>query len=188
MSGTEAICAVKGLGGLRRVTNQMTSRGRKGGPARPWASLLVLVVTVASSAWLPALAVSGEGPRRAQSSGVNVETQRVPVDGGHYTNVSAAGLATMLAKKDFPLINVHVPYEGEIEGTDLFLPFDQVGANVARLPTDKSAKVVLYCRSGHMSAIAARALVGLGYTDVWNVDGGMIAWIRAGHPVAHKRR
>jgi phage shock protein E len=39
---------------------------------------------------------------------------------------------------------------------------------------------VLYCRSGNMSAEAAETLVGLGYTDVWDVRGGMIAWERAG--------
>ncbi|MBA3878072.1 MAG: sulfurtransferase, partial [Anaerolinea sp.] len=31
-----------------------------------------------------------------------------------------------------------------------------------------------------MSTIAARALVGLGYTNVWELDGGMIAWEAAG--------
>ncbi len=39
-----------------------------------------------------------------------------------------------------------------------------------------------------MSAIAARTLVTLGYTDVWNLDGGLIGWRHAGHPVAHKGR
>jgi rhodanese-related sulfurtransferase len=167
----------------------MISRHPKGRPARPWTGLLALAVIVAGSAWLPTLAVSEEGPRRAGPSDVKVENRRVPVDGGgHYTDVSAAGLAGMLARKDFPLINVHVPYEGEIEGTDLFLPFDQVGRSVGKLPAEKGAKLVLYCRSGHMSAIAARTLVGLGYTNVWNLEGGMAAWMGAGYPVVHKKR
>jgi len=34
-----------------------------------------------------------------------------------------------------------------------------------------------------MSVIAAKALVELGYTNVWNLDGGMIAWYEAGYPL-----
>ena len=115
------------------------------------------------------------------------DTRTVPVaGGGRYTDVSAAGLARMLNKRDFPLINVHIPYEGEIAGTDLFIPFDKIETNLARLPADKHAKIVLYCRSGSMSTTAAQTLVNLGYTDVWNLDGGMIAWKAAGHPLLQK--
>lgn len=101
------------------------------------------------------------------------ETRKVPLDGGAtYTDVNAAGLAAMLEKKEFPLINVHMPYEAEIRETDLFIPFDQVEANLEKLPADKGARVVLYCRSGNMSAIAARALAKRGYRDVWNLEAG----------------
>jgi rhodanese-related sulfurtransferase len=132
---------------------------------------LVVLMTV--------LAVAA-GPAAAQT--------RVPVDGDAYTDVSPAGLAPMLRTKRFPLINVHIPYEGQIEGTDLFIAFDQIEANLDKLPADKTVRIVLYCRSGHMSAIAARALVKHGYTDVWNLDGGMIAWERAGYPLLRKPR
>lgn len=112
------------------------------------------------------------------------QTQTVPVEGGgSYTDVSVDGLASMLENKDFPLVNVHVPYEGEIEGTDDFIPFDQIEQNVDKLPADKDARVVIYCRSGSMSTISARTLVELGYTDVWNLDGGMIAWEASGQPL-----
>lgn len=112
------------------------------------------------------------------------QTQTVPVEGGgSYTDISVDGLASMLENKDFPLVNVHVPYEGEIEGTDDFIPFDQIEQNVDKLPADKDARVVIYCRSGSMSTISARTLVELGYTDVWNLDGGMIAWEASGRPL-----
>lgn len=132
------------------------------------------------------LAACGAGKTPASQQG-DLQTQQVPVQGGgSYTDFSAGSLHTMLQDKDFPLINVHIPYEGEIEGTDLFIPFNEIEANLDKLPADKGARLVLYCRSGSMSAIAARTLVGLGYSDVWNLDGGMIAWDEAGYPLLHK--
>jgi phage shock protein E len=94
----------------------------------------------------------------------------------------------MLEQKVFPLVNVHVPYEGELAETDLFIPYDRIGRNLEKLPADKGAKVVLYCRSGSMGAIATRELVGLGYTNVWNLSGGMIAWREAGYPLIKRQR
>lgn len=134
-------------------------------------------------------ACSGQSTSPSTGSEVDLakQTQQVSVEGGgRYTDVSAAGLAVMLETKDFPLINVHIPYEGEIEGTDLFIPFDKIGQYLDELPADKNAQIVLYCRSGSMSATAARELVKLGYTDVWNLDGGMIAWKQLGYPLLDK--
>lgn len=111
------------------------------------------------------------------------ETQTVPVAGGSYTDVSVEGLAQLLEEKDFPLVNVHIPYEGEIEGTDQFIPFNEIEQNLDKFPANKDARVVLYCRSGSMSAQAAQTLVALGYTDVWNLDGGMIAWENSDRPL-----
>lgn len=111
----------------------------------------------------------------------------MPVDGGgSYVDISADRLTAMLADKDFVLINVHVPYEGELAQTDAFIPFDRIADVTAALPADKTARIVLYCRSGSMSAIAARTLVGLGYTSVYNLDGGLNAWRGRGFEVLDK--
>jgi len=63
----------------------------------------------------------------------------------------------------------------------------EIEQHLDQLPTDLNAKLILYCKSVGMSAIAVRTLVGLGYTDVWNLDGGMIAWDEAGYPLLSSR-
>ena len=109
--------------------------------------------------------------------------KQVTIPGGSYTDISVAELQTMLANKDFTFINVHIPFEGDIANTDLSIPYNEIEQNLQTLPADKDAKIVLYCRSGRMSSIAAETLVGLGYTNVWNLDGGIIAWEQAELPL-----
>ncbi len=107
----------------------------------------------------------------------------VSVDGGSYLNATSSELNTMLVNKDFVFVNVHIPFAGNIAGTDLSIPYDQIEQKLAKLPADKNSKIVLYCRSGHMSAIAAETLAKLGYTNIWNLDGGMVAWEQAGYEI-----
>lgn len=105
----------------------------------------------------------------------------------NYTNLTAAQLGDMLENKDFLFVNVHIPYDGEIEKTDLFIPFDKIGGNLTPFP-DKQAKIVLYCRSGAMSATAANTLADLGYSAVFNLDGGMRAWQDSGRQIIKKQQ
>lgn len=92
----------------------------------------------------------------------------------------------MLAAKDFSLVNVHTPYEGAIAGTDAFIPYDTIGNILGELPQDKNAKIVLYCKSGRMSAVAAQTLISRGYTNVYDLQGGMDAWEQNGYQIIKK--
>ena len=93
--------------------------------------------------------------------------------------VPPAEFASAVSQPGTVTINVHVPDEGSIEGTDLWIPFDVVEARREELPP-ATAPLAVYCRSGRMSAIAVETLAGLGYEDVVELDGGMVAWERSG--------
>jgi len=95
--------------------------------------------------------------------------------------VTIEELHSTLETKDFLLVNVHIPFDGDIPGTDVSIPYNNIEGHADKLPDDKDAKIVLYCRSGGMSAAASKTLAGMGYTNVFDVPGGMNAWTAAGY-------
>lgn len=110
----------------------------------------------------------------------------LPLNGDGYSDISVEQLATFLEQKNFTLVNVHIPYEGELPDTDLFIPFNEIQNHLDQLPA-KDAPIVLYCRSGGMSTDAAQVLAKLGYTHVYELDGGFNGWQAAGHELLHKQ-
>ncbi len=144
--------------------------GRQWAIAASGIALLLVAVVVGWSVASTSVRVPGNASDGTVVQGV----------GGHWTNVTPAKLTSMLAAKDFTLLNVKTPYVGEIRGTDLYVPYTDLAARAAELPTDKAAKIVVYCRSGNESAIAAQSLLDLGYTNIDNLDGGMTAWTAGG--------
>lgn len=80
---------------------------------------------------------------------------------------------------EYTIVNVHIPYEGEVAETDMSIAYNDIAALSSALP-DKNAPIILYCRSGRMSEEASRALIEFGYTNLYDVPGGMNAWQNSG--------
>jgi rhodanese-related sulfurtransferase len=99
-----------------------------------------------------------------------------------YEMINVDELQEMMEEEDFTFVNVHIPVEGNIPDTDVEIPFDDMESYLDQLPMEKDAKIVLYCRSGSMSRIASETLVDLGYTNVFDLDGGYNAWVADGLP------
>ena len=106
--------------------------------------------------------------------------EEVSIEGGSYRVVSVEELQTILEDKEFTMINVHIPWQGNIPQTDLRLAYDQISQSQDQLPAAKDAKILVYCRTSGMAKKAVQSLVDLGYTNVWMLDGGTTAWEEAG--------
>lgn len=72
---------------------------------------------------------------------------------------------------------------GHIEGA-VNVPIRTLARNLDKLPKDKATSVAVVCKSGIRAAYATMALKLMGYPNVKDVAGGMLAWEKEGLPVA----
>ena len=94
-----------------------------------------------------------------------------------YNLDSAALQAKLAAQEDFVLLDVRTQEEydqGHLPKA-ILLPYDEIDARAEQLLLRKDQELVIYCRSGRRSAIAAEALVKLGYQQVEDF-GGISRW------------
>lgn len=108
------------------------------------------------------------------------------IDSNGYQNISIGRFVEMMKHKDFVLIDVHIPYTGEIPETDLMIPFNDIKQHKNELPDDKNTKIVVYCMSGPMGYVAAEQLVRMGYRQVIHFQGGMVSWKNSGKRLVNR--
>ena len=129
----------------------------------------------------PAAPVAGTAPEVDATLFRDLNNFVTALPEGFYT-VKAADLNTELAATPAPfIVDVRTAEEtanGYIEGAVL-LPLADFAANLAQIPADKTAPIVVLCQSGHRGAIVMMYLRMIGYTNVRNLAGGMNAWVAA---------
>ena len=123
------------------------------------------------------VACSGGGDAAAPAAG----SPEPAADEAGYSIIDPAGLKQLMSDEDVYLVNVHVPYEGELPDTDAFIPYTEIAERVGELPFDERT-VVIYCRSGSMSTEAANAMVAAGAPHFYELGGGWYTWQDAGLP------
>ena len=100
--------------------------------------------------------------------------------------VEVAKASELIAQGDLLLLDVRTPGEvkqGQIAGArniDI-MSWDEFKAGVDQL--DKSEPVMVYCKVGGRSHKAAVYLVDNGFTKVYDIKGGILAWEKAGEPL-----
>ncbi len=101
-----------------------------------------------------------------------------------FRDVTVAELQVMMMQDSVRLVDVRTDAEiaqGKIPQGEP-LPLHLVPLKLADM--DKSATTVFYCRSGGRSAQAAAFAAANGFVDVYNLQGGIIAWVNAGLAVS----
>jgi sulfur-carrier protein adenylyltransferase/sulfurtransferase len=79
--------------------------------------------------------------------------------------------------EDFQLIDVREEHEADIAtiGGEL-IPMGDIMDNLDKISKEK--KVVVYCRSGNRSGVIVQTLEGQGFSNVYNMKGGITAWAK----------
>lgn len=137
----------------------------------------VLTAFVLSLPLMSALGAAEERP--AMQSMLSQAKQRIE-------EVSPSQAAAMIASTpDLVVVDVRTLQEfqaGHLRGAK-HLDRGLLEFRVEREIPDKSAPILVYCRSGGRGALATATLMEMGYTNVRNLAGGFMGWQEAGLPV-----
>lgn len=131
-------------------------------------ALLVALIATLSACAAPAPAPSAVDPGAPLELGPSIDAET---------------LAAIKDRDDVVVLDVREQWEydeGHIPGV-VHIPMNDVPARLSEIPTDDT--VIVSCRSGNRSSQITGYLRDQGYTNVHNLDGGILGWQSAGLPV-----
>jgi phage shock protein E len=113
-------------------------------------------------------------------------TTSTAISGGQqlgYKTISVSDASAMIqSSPNLLVVDVRTPQEyaqGHLKGA-INIPLSDLPLHIGGL--DRNRPILVYCRTGYRSAQASVILVKAGFTQVYNMEGGITAWINAGYP------
>ncbi len=102
-------------------------------------------------------------------------------------DLSVSEFSSKVAETGIITLDVRTPgefNEGHIEGAQL-IDFQSGNFESEIATLDKSKTYAVYCRSGSRSGQAVKIMSDAGFTNIYNLDGGVIDWANAGLPLVN---
>ena len=103
-----------------------------------------------------------------------------------YHELDPKAFRELVNRPDVYTLDVHVPEQRHVDGTDAFIPYDSIRDHRDLLP-DEDTPIALYCRSDGMSREVTDVLSELGYEEIHLLRGGIRAWNERGLPLSEHR-
>ncbi len=108
--------------------------------------------------------------------------------GRKWSEISPAEAARLMSHEQPLVLDVREANdyrEGHIREAK-HIPFGQLAAKLDQIASWKDKPVIVYCRSGGQSASACKLLARHGFSRLYNLAGGILAWRHDGLPVKKK--
>jgi rhodanese-related sulfurtransferase len=99
------------------------------------------------------------------------------------TSISVHNVKELLKENDLFILDVRSTEEfsaGHLKGSKN-IPVQSLSLKIASLLDWKNKKVLVYCHSGGRSLAASQMLKKSGFTKIYNMAGGVSAWVGAGN-------
>ncbi len=106
-----------------------------------WMQLLIVVVSLILLTGCGSTAVAGVTQINSPEPSTKAAEVSAP-EAYHPLKIDAFADILAKNKREYIIVDVHIPYEGEIEGTDLKIPYNDLGGLMRALP-NKDAKIIL---------------------------------------------
>jgi len=121
---------------------------------------------------------SGDGSRYGQIVVMQFESKGK----ASFAELSAVEAAALITSKKPFILDVRTPaeYYGSHLKDAYLLPLNQLEGRLSEIAEHKDSDVLVYCRSGNRSTVAAQILIKNGFTKLNNLRPGIVGWERAG--------